>query len=647
MPFAMQNALFLLAGLVATGLAMPSDSHVLHERRDLDKSTSWIKRQLANDEQIIPIRIALKQENLDKAMDLIMEVSDPDSPKYGHYYKSAQVTDMFAPKQETIDAVKDWLVDSGVSAQSITLSKSKGWIEFDSKVGKLRSLVKADYHVYEHAQSRSERIGTDEYSLPVDIAPLIDFVLPGATLTGISKRAGKRTGKRTDNTRITPGATIERFVPLSKLQEAEVSSHINGTATCDKYITPECIRAIYNIPLGTSNRSDNALGIFEALGDVYAQEDLDAFYKLLAPNIPAGTGPDVDLINGATAPVSPDQAGIESSLDFQMAIPIVYPQTTTLFQVNDAKGQEDPFFALFDAIDGGFCHKDPDRYPNGMCDVYEPTNVISVSYGGTEDEYTVKELSRQCNEFMKLGLQGISVIVASGDVGVASQQGYCLGPHNNIFVAMNPAACPYVTTVGSTTLPKGSKVGHAEIATTSFSSSGGFSNMFATPPWQTKALSNYFLRHNPNYFSYNVSGINIPNSTVGIYNRGGRGYPDLAALGDNGIVMLNGRLVYVGGTSMSAPIVAGIFNRINEERMNRGKGPVGLINPALYKAYDAMKTSLFNDVVKGDQRLGGPFQNRYPSICGNNGFSAVPGWDPVTGLGTPNYPELLNYFVNL
>ncbi|KAG6227008.1 hypothetical protein E4U25_007919, partial [Claviceps purpurea] len=65
-------------------------------------------------------------------------------------------------------------------------------------------------------------------------------------------------------------------------------------------------------------------------------------------------------------------------------------------------------------------------------------------------------------------------------------------------------------------------------------------------------------------------------------------------------------------------------------------------------AYDSnLDDPLFNDVVKGNQHLGGPYDSRYPSVCGNDGFSAVPGWDPVTGLGTPKYPEMLKYFVNL
>lgn len=67
-----------------------------------------------------------------------------------------------------------------------------------------------------------------------------------------------------------------------------------------------------------------------------------------------------------------------------------------------------------------------------QCGVYEPTNVISISYGGDEAYMPVNYQRRQCNEIMKLGLRGVSVVVASGDSGVAGNEG-CLGPKGKIF----------------------------------------------------------------------------------------------------------------------------------------------------------------------------------------------------------------------
>jgi subtilase family serine protease len=56
-----------------------------------------------------------------------------------------------------------------------------------------------------------------------------------------------------------------------------------------------------------------------------------------------------------------------------------------------------------------------------MCGTYKPTNVISVSYGGQEADLPISYQKRQCLEYMKLGLQGVSFLFASGDSGVSSK----------------------------------------------------------------------------------------------------------------------------------------------------------------------------------------------------------------------------------
>lgn len=129
--------------------------------------------------------------------------------------------------------------------------------------------------------------------------------------------------------------------------------------------------------------------------------------------------------------------------------------------------------------------------------------------------------------------------------------------------------------------------------------------------------------------------------TGGIYNRAGRGYPDLSANGQNIAFVTQETKGVTDGTSASSPLVAAIFNRINEERISIGKPPVGFINPAIYSHPEA-----FTDITKGDQRLGGIIDGRFHN-CGNNGFNATEGWDPVTGLGTPIYPKLLEIFLSL
>lgn len=441
-------------------------------------------------------------------------------------------------------------------------------------------------------------------------------------------------------------------VPMSSLTS-------NPLGQCDKYAFPACIKALYNITEGTTAHPGNELGIFEDLGDVYAQEDLDAFFWNFYPQIPNGTHPVGDLIDGAVAPVPDNQAGPESDLDFQISYPIIWPQNSVLFQTDDPYYENNYVFQGFlnnflDAIDGSYCSYKaygekgnspldpsyPDPNPGGykgqlQCGVYRPTNVISISYGGAESDLPISYQRRQCNEIMKLGLQGISVLVSSGDSGVQGRggdptPGNCLGTDNKVFAPQFPATCPYITAVGATFLPPGANVSQdQEVAVTRFPSGGGFSNIYGRAWYQQEAVHRYFEISDPGYPYYS----SIDNSSFadngGIYNRIGRAYPDVAAIGDNVVIVYQNRPVLIGGTSASSPTFAAILTRINEERLARGMSTVGFVNPILYA-----HPEVFHDITVGSN----------PG-CGTNGFSCAKGWDPVTGLGTPDYPKLLELFL--
>lgn len=150
----------------------------------------------------------------------------------------------------------------------------------------------------------------------------------------------------------------------------------------------------------------------------------------------------------------------------------------------------------------------------------------------------------------------------------------------------------------------------------------GFSNVFSMPSYQSDAVSKYFKTHAP---AYTAAQYNNSQAT--------RGYPDVAANGANYNVFINGAAGLVYGTSASAPVFASILTMVNDARLAVGKKPVGFINPSIYS--NAFKKA-FNDIhIGGNQG------------CGTPGFTAVPGWDPVTGLGTPNYPNLVAAFLLL
>lgn len=94
---------------------------------------------------------------------------------------------------------------------------------------------------------------------------------------------------------------------------------------CGRNITPTCLKALYNIPDALRKDNVNALGLYES-GDIYAQEDLNLFYKNFAPNVPQGTHPLLKSIDGGHAPVEPGSefnTG-ESLIDMDIAYSLIY-----------------------------------------------------------------------------------------------------------------------------------------------------------------------------------------------------------------------------------------------------------------------------------------------------------------------------------
>lgn len=153
--------------------------------------------------------------------------------------------------------------------------------------------------------------------------------------------------------------------------------------------------------------------------------------------------------------------------------------------------------------------------------------MISTSYGYREADLTVFYVTRQCSEYAKLGLMGVTVLFSSGDNGVGGSGGclnsdgvvlsftqmhiltgvFCTGTsaqNGTIFNPSFPSTCPYVTSVGATQLSPGKTIADGEDACERvIYSGGGFSNSFAIPDYQKEAVGSY-LKNNPPPYSPSI-----------------------------------------------------------------------------------------------------------------------------------------------
>ena len=132
------------------------------------------------------------------------------------------------------------------------------------------------------------------YHLPAGIRHHIDYITPGVRLIAPSKGVNqieKRSNAQKLRSRKRSLLHDLHNIP-SNYRQFTAPPTATNLSTCDQAITPACIAALYNIP--PTNKTEepvkgNEMGIFESISQVYAQEDLDLFFKNFTPYIPQGT----------------------------------------------------------------------------------------------------------------------------------------------------------------------------------------------------------------------------------------------------------------------------------------------------------------------------------------------------------------------
>jgi len=253
-------------------------------------------------------------------------------------------------------------------------------------------------------------------------------------------------------------------------------------------------------------------------------------------------------------------------------------------------------------------------------------------------------------EFQKIGLRGVSLIVASGDSGANGRSDPMCS--DTKLHASFPGASPYVTAVGATMLqnPKFNlknppsvctsqgfqcASGGTEVAVSvnaaGFTSGGGFSTYAPMPAYQKAAVQAYLKEEKAN----------LPPASY--FNRTHRAYPDVAAMGNNFLIYMadQGGWAGVGGTSAATPTIAGVMSHLTDLSYKKSGKPMGFLNPFLYQMHQAAPQA-FTDVTVGNNKC---TESYCAASC--KGYVAAKGWDPVTGLGTPVATEMIAYLTKL
>jgi tripeptidyl-peptidase-1 len=586
---------FVAACVLRTSFAgiIPLDTATYAIKESIEPPRGWIKHSTPSPDSRIVLKIALPQSSFHELEKHLYEVSDPDHERYGQHLSKEEVEQLVAPHPESISAVDAWLSTFGVTEDDFSRSPARDWITLKVPIRLAEKMLDTTFHVWEHVKSGDSLVRTTSYSLPNHLHSHVDLIQPTTMFARFKPEK----------------SDIFKVVPLPEIENNEVAKIVDAAsgvtvdASCNQVITITCLQQLYNAVGFTPSQADNSIGITGYLEQFANKQDLQSFFKDQRPDAVNSTFKVVSVKGGLNNQTL-DEAGDEANLDVQFAFGISHPIAPTFFTTAGRApfipdiGEDTDFNEPYtDWLDFMLSH------PN-------PPLAISTSYGDDEQTVPFNFAVRACNGFAQLGARGVSIMFSSGDGGVgdgdedpATQECFTNdGKNTTKFIPGFPASCPFVTAVGGTTH-------FPEVAVSAFFSGGGFSNYFSRPSYQDKDVPAYLAT--------------LPKGTyAGLFNPNGRAIPDVSAQSNLFKVFIGGEAFLIGGTSASSPAFTGFVALLNDVRLKAKLPPLGFLNPFLYsKGFRGL-----NDITVGNN--GG---------CGTPGFNASKGWDPVTGLGTPNF----------
>jgi tripeptidyl-peptidase-1 len=412
---------------------------------------------------------------------------------------------------------------------------------------------------------------------------------------------------------------VSGLTPLPYHQKGRVpmfTSYSPAKRQSNNLSTPQVLWQYYGIQNNTVAAAAKQ-SIFAALGQSFDPNDLVQWQQNY--NLPASVISKVIGPNDPSACSQDPNNCVEASLDVQQITSTAQLDVTTFRAVNP--NVQDIFLDWINEVA---------RDPN-------PPLVSSISYGSLAPEDPRTDVLTFNKQACKLGLRGVTIIVASGDDGAANF-GARQDPSQCGFTPSFPATSPFVTAVGAS---QGVESGTQEQPCLSqtnggITSGGGASVYFPSPSYQANAVKTYFAQ-------LKAQGVFPPTSQ---WNQYGRVYPDVAMAGHNFPIEVGGSQYMGSGTSASAPLFASLVTLVNGQRIANGKKPIGFLNPSIYHMAASSHSTYYNNVTSSLQNnccAGGVGQ----ATCCQYGFAALYPFNAVTGFGSVKFGPWSQYLINL
>ncbi|WP_234535543.1 S53 family peptidase [Streptomyces shenzhenensis] len=535
------------------------------------------------------LSVHLSPRDPKRLTDFVTAVSTPGSPLYHHYLAKGQFASAFGPTRATIAGVSQALKAAGLSPGKVSSDGLS--IPVTATVARASHAFGTKFRNVRLKDGTTRYLNTSAPALPADVAASVTGIVGLSNVSTVTSHhsAVRHVSEPTSLARSSPRTVAPRTYSPGLCADFTGSGLTDGT----DYYSPGKLAGNYGMTSSSAVGAGQTVAVFEL--ENVDNASIASYQSCLGTSTSVShVYVDTTAGSGAAAGSTVDGAtvGVESALDIEDLIGLVPGASIIDYQGVDASSATDQNVI--------------DVYQKMVTD--DQAQVISTSWGLCEALESSATANAENTIFAEAAAQGQSVVAASGDSGSSD----CEPATGSSSAAVDdPASQPYVTGVGGTTMNgSGSSATQAAWNSGGAGSGGGVS-----------------ARWKPTVYQGGVATTTM------------RAVPDVAALADPGA----GYPIYylddtqsasplpgiIGGTSGAAPTWAAAIVQANASGACQTNGQVGFLNDAVYRAGRSDYPSGFWDVTSGNNSVFA------------TGFTAVAGYDEVTGLGAPKEAGLI------